>query len=334
MAGGLSRSWEQYPELGCPELLTARFTVRIRAPEPYLKDTRSAYDCRMRLITSDLALSAVLALSQANRATLAELADILGVAPSSCQRALEVLVEDGLVIASGEGRDRRYVLNGGSATLGPVEQLARASISPRDGLRIIGRANPAIEFIGLSTDETVVVFAKRSTDADRDQATGPIRQLTKQLSREPRFFEHADLRRPGMNSAAVRRAVAGQDVLVGSLDRSLPDRTGRRGTAGRPLGSINPDLQLPSRRVLRSIVHRYGVRGLKVFGSAVRTDFRSDSDIDVAVTPEPGRKLDQSALESLETELEERLGRNVDVVLESQLKPGVRYMLEREAVTL
>jgi len=44
--------------------------------------------------------------------------------------------------------------------------------------------------------------------------------------------------------------------------------------------------------------------------------------------------LDDSVIESLESELQSRLGRDVEVVVETQLTPGVRYLLAREAVAL
>lgn len=288
----------------------------------------------MRLITSDLAMAEVLALSQAGPATLAQLAQILEVPPSSCQRALEVLLADELVVTTGHGRERRYSLNVSSSALGPVGQLARSSIRPHETLRIVGRANPAVEFVGLSQDHTIAVYAKRATASDRVRASEDIRESARALGREARFFEHADLRRPGVNAARIRRGVAQGEVLVGDLDRSVPDRDGRRQTAGRALGRVNPNVDLPSRRMLQAIAHRHGISALRIFGSAVRSDFRPDSDIDLAVVMDRGRRLDRSALDSLEAELEFRLGRDVDVVIESDLKPGVRYLLEKEAITL
>jgi predicted nucleotidyltransferase len=288
----------------------------------------------VRLIPSDLALAELLTLGQADSATLAQLAQILQVQPSSCQRALEILLDDGLVVAFGHGRGRRYSLNGNSAALGPVEQLARVTLPPRDVLRIVGRANQGVEFVGVSKDRIVVVFKKRASEVDRSRALEVIRESARALTRETQFFDHADLRRPGVNAAESRRAIAQGEVLAGDLDRSLPDRDGRRHTAGRVLGRINPEVELPPRRVLRAIGRRHGVGAFRIFGSAVRSDFRSDSDIDLAVVPSGGRRLDRSALDSLEAELESRLGRDVDVVSESDLKPGVRHLLEKEAITL
>lgn len=241
---------------------------------------------------------------------------------------------DDLVVATGQGRERCYSLNESSSALGPIEQLARACISPRKVLQIVGRANPAVEFVGLSKDHTIAVFAKRSSPSDRSRALDYIREAARALGSQTRFFDHAELRTPGVNAAALRRAVAGGEVLVGSVDRSIPDRSGRRQTAGRPLGRVNPSLQLPSPRTLRLIKHRHGVRTLRIFGSAVRTDFGRDSDVDVAVVLDPAMPLDDSVIESLESELQSRLGRDVEVVVETQLTPGVRYLLAREAVAL
>jgi predicted nucleotidyltransferase/DNA-binding transcriptional ArsR family regulator len=287
----------------------------------------------MRLITSELALKVMMALRHSGPASLAKLAGVLRVRPSSCQRALEVLLDDHLVIAIGEGRERQYVLAESQASLA-VEQLADISIPSQEALIIVGNANPAVEFVGLTSDRAISVFGKRSTTADRSRAIDAITRLARALSIQPKFLHHEDLRRSRERTAELRRQLSGGKMLVGHLDRSIPDRSGHRKTAGQALGHLSPALPLPSSRTLQSLKRRHGVSRLKVFGSAVRSDFRPDSDVDIAVTLDPTLSPSVRNLEALEADLERRLGHDVDLVLESELRPPVRYVVKREAVAL
>jgi len=191
-----------------------------------------------------------------------------------------------------------------------------------------------VEFIGLTSEEVVTVLAKRSMVAQRAQAVAAIKQLADGLSLVSQFFDHQDLVRAGDLTARLRHELSRGEVLVGHLDRSVPDRSGHRKTAGRALGHASSALHLPSARTMQSIKRRHGVRRLKLFGSAVRTDFRPDSDVDIAVTLDTGPQPDRANLDGLEAELERRLGHDVDLVLESELRPPVRYLVDKESVTL
>ncbi len=72
---------------------------------------------------------------------------------------------------------------------------------------------------------------------------------------------------------------------------------------------------------------RFGVRKIGVFGSIARGEERGDSDIDVLVSlssPTFDRYMD------LKFHLEGLLGRTVDLVMESALKPRLRENILRE----
>lgn len=56
-----------------------------------------------------------------------------------------------------------------------------------------------------------------------------------------------------------------------------------------------------------------GIRRLALFGSVLRDDFRPDSDVDVLVEFEPGRRIGFIELAGLEGELSALLGRAVDL---------------------
>lgn len=80
------------------------------------------------------------------------------------------------------------------------------------------------------------------------------------------------------------------------------------------------------------LARAHGARKLRLFGSAARGDDRSDSDLDLLVEMEPGRSLVDHV--ALKQDLEELLGRDVDVVTEQSLHPRLRDRVLREAVSL
>jgi len=75
---------------------------------------------------------------------------------------------------------------------------------------------------------------------------------------------------------------------------------------------------------LESICKRYRVFELSIFGSALRDDFRPDSDIDLLVQFEPSAQIGFLALAALQRELSELAGRKVDLIPKAGLKPLIR----------
>lgn len=74
---------------------------------------------------------------------------------------------------------------------------------------------------------------------------------------------------------------------------------------------------------------KYTVRRIGLFGSCVRGQSQSGSDIDVVVdmeSPSFDRYMD------LKFELEDMLGREVDLVLWDSIKPRLRPIIENEVV--
>lgn len=288
----------------------------------------------VRFVSSELAVKLIATLRQAGEASLADLSRVLDAPPSSMQRALEILLADAIVKSRGQGRARRFALNEDSPLLDPVERFAMALLNTRELLRLTGRANPAVELVGLTSTEVVVVFRKRSRAMDQSRAAKAATRLSSELKRRTRFLYHEDLRRPSAANDQLRVSLASGEILVGDLGASLPDRSGHRRGSGTPLRRISPALPLPSVRTIQILKRRHGVHRLRVFGSAVRSDFRPDSDVDVVVELLAGANDSLEAMESLEQELERRLGRDVDLVLEGNLHPAVRHLLDKEAVTL
>jgi predicted nucleotidyltransferase len=99
---------------------------------------------------------------------------------------------------------------------------------------------------------------------------------------------------------------------------------------GKPLGRPNPAIKLPSRYAITTLSRRHGLASLKLFGSAVRNDFRPDSDVDVLVRFRPGVRPTMESMASLEAELERLLARDVELTREEAL----RAPIESEAVSL
>ena len=79
------------------------------------------------------------------------------------------------------------------------------------------------------------------------------------------------------------------------------------------------------RTKLSDFCRRHNIRKLSFFGSVLRDDFRSDSDVDVLVEFEPGRVPGFIRLAGIETELSALLGgRVVDLRTVEDLSPYFR----------
>ncbi|MCP2263201.1 hypothetical protein APR03_000524 [Promicromonospora thailandica] len=74
------------------------------------------------------------------------------------------------------------------------------------------------------------------------------------------------------------------------------------------------------------IAARHGARNVRVFGSVARGEDTEESDVDLLVDLDPG--VGMFALGALEAELEEVLGREVDVVIARALRENVAATVE------
>jgi uncharacterized protein len=86
------------------------------------------------------------------------------------------------------------------------------------------------------------------------------------------------------------------------------------------------------RDVVLEIARRHGVTSVRVFGSVARGEESSESDIDLLVTTGP--KVSPWFPAGLVLDLEELLGRHIDVVTEKGLNPLLRDQVLSEAVPL
>ena len=80
------------------------------------------------------------------------------------------------------------------------------------------------------------------------------------------------------------------------------------------------------------IASQYGAENVRVFGSMARGDDRVDSDLDLLVVFQQGRSLIDHA--GLMLDLQELLGRKVDIVSERALHWYIRDRVLNEAVAI
>jgi predicted nucleotidyltransferase len=84
-------------------------------------------------------------------------------------------------------------------------------------------------------------------------------------------------------------------------------------------------------RALADFCRRNRIRRLSVFGSALRDDFRPDSDVDFLVEFEPEARVSLLDLIGMEIELGQIVGREVDLRTPLELSPLFRDRVVAEA---
>jgi predicted nucleotidyltransferase len=108
------------------------------------------------------------------------------------------------------------------------------------------------------------------------------------------------------------------------------DRRSER-AAALPVDSIN-DLIRENRDAILRLAASHGATEVRLFGSVARRQTGPDSDVDLLVTwTENSTLLDQAALT---IELEQLLGRKVDIASDGWVKESIRESVYRDAVPL
>ena len=85
---------------------------------------------------------------------------------------------------------------------------------------------------------------------------------------------------------------------------------------------------------LAMFARTHGIRRIALFGSALRADFRPDSDIDLLVEFQPGHTPGLLHLAQMELELEDALGRPVELRTPEDLSPYFRDQVTSNARSL
>jgi len=84
------------------------------------------------------------------------------------------------------------------------------------------------------------------------------------------------------------------------------------------------------RKNIPQLKERYSVRSLGLFGSHVRGEQQSGSDVDILVEFEESPSLLEFI--ALERHLSDLIGKKVDLVMKSALKPGIGEHILEEVV--
>lgn len=90
-------------------------------------------------------------------------------------------------------------------------------------------------------------------------------------------------------------------------------------------------LQIKREEILK-IAAKYGAYNVRIFGSVARQEADAQSDVDFLVEMEEGRSLFD--LGGFLMELQELLGRDVDVVTQKGLRQRIRERVLQEAISL
>ena len=98
---------------------------------------------------------------------------------------------------------------------------------------------------------------------------------------------------------------------------------------------MNPQAFIPAKDQLTQFCQQHGINKLAVFGSALRSDFRPDSDIDLLVKFQPGQTPGLFKIVGIETELSSFFGqRKIDLRTLEDLSPYFRAKVVSEAEVL
>ncbi len=79
-------------------------------------------------------------------------------------------------------------------------------------------------------------------------------------------------------------------------------------------------------------VRTLGATSLYLFGSTVRGEARSDSDLDLFIDYDPGSRFNAFDLVGIKLLLEDRLGAAVDITTRDGLHPRLRDRIEASAL--
>lgn len=92
------------------------------------------------------------------------------------------------------------------------------------------------------------------------------------------------------------------------------------------------ELLREKREDILSLASQYGASNVRVFGSVARGEADAESDIDLLVDMAPGRSLFDMG--GLLMDLQEMLGRDVDIVTPQGLRDRIRDRVLKEAIAL
>jgi predicted nucleotidyltransferase len=264
---------------------------------------------------------------------LIDLAAAMAAPLTSAQRAAGSLIDQGLAAVS--GASRRIRLASGHPAAAAFSQFALRRLPAARAMAVVCRANRAVEFAGQDGHGVLVVLSPFADPADvallqvtlelvnADRSDGLGLEIVERSELRERLLDEPDLRTRGIALHAVK----------GRVGRTFRDPFAHGSPDAPRLGRLHPSLRIPSAALSR-VARRHHLASLAAFGSAVRSDFSPDSDVDVLVEPAPGTRLRAADLVDLRAELETLFDRDVDLVRQGALDPGIRDGVLGERVVL
>jgi hypothetical protein len=91
-------------------------------------------------------------------------------------------------------------------------------------------------------------------------------------------------------------------------------------------------IPLPRDKV-EAFCRKHHIRSLSLFGSVLRQDFRPDSDVDFLVEFEPQHRHSLFDLVDMQDELEQIVGRRVDLVERSAVEQSSNYIRRKNILS-
>jgi uncharacterized protein len=95
---------------------------------------------------------------------------------------------------------------------------------------------------------------------------------------------------------------------------------------------INPTLTLPLTDI-QQLCRRHRLKSLALFGSAIREDFRPDSDVDFLVEFSPEASPDFGQLLDIQAELERLVGHPVDLIERRAVEQSRNYIRRHQILS-
>jgi predicted nucleotidyltransferase len=124
-----------------------------------------------------------------------------------------------------------------------------------------------------------------------------------------------------LNSSPFPRFLPFKTLVANTLKMGIIPLRTKRGV----VSTMALQISVP-REAIEVFCTRWRIRELAIFGSALRDDFRPDSDIDVLVDFEPGAHWGFMHLLEMTRELERIFGRPVDLVDKRVLEQDRNYI--------
>jgi predicted nucleotidyltransferase len=215
-------------------------------------------------------------------------------------------------------------------------QLALRVLPVPTALDLVLRANPAVEFAGDDEAGVFVVLSPFAEPSEVLRLTSTIDRIVAGRTPAPpiTMMDREQLRSAMREDPAVRSRGLMLRVITGSSARTFPDPDRHPRPDGVPLGRLHPTLGRIPRAEIEALADRLGIARIRVFGSAVRSDFRPDSDIDVLIELKPGVSARMATELAVQRLLEAAFHRDVDVVTPGSLDAAIRERASQEGVAI